>query len=409
MKIQNICALMFMATCTAAGANENNTHEETSILEREQLLGDMAGLRSSASEQGINIGVEYTSTYQSNRSVKDNSDSGYFGRLDIKTSFDLGKMGLWENGSIHAQLQAHNGGDNSLGYTGTPFTNPNTASFMGDDLFMSSLYYMHRFEQSTMLIGKIDALELMKDAPFYGGAGRTGFMNLAFAAPPSGIIPPAFLGTIINWQSDNIDWSFMLFDPTNRYSDNSFSDPFENGIAGTLTASHTRKVFGRTSNVSVSGTYTNMESRDLEHPVGEDALIPSKHNLSIQASHNLYENPNNPAQSWGVYARAAIADGNPNLIESTATFGIGGKAPFKMRQNDQWGVGYFKNNLSDPLQDTLGNIPTDKAELLDENGMEIYYSYALTPAVDITADIQYIESADDSHNVVAGFRANIRL
>ncbi|GAL28423.1 hypothetical protein JCM19239_4863 [Vibrio variabilis] len=279
---------------------------------------------------------------------------------------------------------------------------------MGDDVFLSSIYYLHRFNSSSLLIGKLDALELLKDGTFYGGAGRYGFMNLAFVAPPSGIIPPAFLGAMLNWKTENFDWTAMVFDPINRYSENSFSAPFSDGVAASLTVGHTRSVFGRSSNLTLSGSYSSAEGKDLENLFDRTASVNGKYNIRLQASHNLFESADNPAHSWGLYTRFAIADGNPNLLQRTFTAGLGGKSFIENRFNDQWGIGYFSNNLSDDLQYSLHHSPLDKS-LSDEKGMEVYYSYALTPAINLTADIQYIESLDQQNNFLFGIRANIRL
>ncbi|CAM2982616.1 carbohydrate porin [Vibrio tubiashii] len=383
----------------------NNAYAQD-ILERDRLLGDMGGLKKETESLGVYFDVEYTSVFQADNT--DDSTNTLLGRLDLKTTLNLSQMGLWNDGSLHFQVQAHHGENGQRGFVSSPYIHSNTAGFMGDDLFLSSFYYLHHFESASLLVGKIDAFELLKDGTFYGGAGRYGFMNLAFSAPPSGIIPPAFLGAMVNWKTDKLDWSAMVFDPKNRYSEDSFSNPFSDGVAASITVSHTRELFGRTSNFSVSGSYSNSEGKDLDRLFDRTAKVDGKYNFRVQASHNLFESESNPAHSWGVYARAATADGNPNALESTFTAGIGGKSFIADRHQDQWGIGYFKNNVSDELQSSL-QIEQLPSSLEDENGVEIYYSYALTPAVNITADVQYIESMDDTSNLLFGLRTNIRL
>jgi porin len=213
---------------------------------------------------------------------------------------------------------------------------------------------------------------------------------------------------MVTWNTDVFDWSAIVFDPQNRYSEDSFSNPFSDGIAASITASHSRELFGRSSNVSLSATYSNSDGKDLDQLLDVNERVEGKYNFRIQASHNLFESENDPSHAWGVYARAAIADGNPNIIESTFTAGIGGKSFIPNRYQDQWGIGYFNNDLSDELQNSLYSGPLP-IELKDESGVEVYYSYALTPAINVTADVQYIESMDDKSNLVFGIRTNIRL
>ncbi|WP_019614093.1 carbohydrate porin [Psychromonas ossibalaenae] len=384
------------------------TAQEESFLERGKLLGDVNGHRSAAENKGIKLDAEYTSVYQGAASTDESGDN--FGRFDIFASFDTEKLGLWKGGSFHTQMQAHHGQSNDFDYLGTPYIAPNTAGFMGEDLFLSSLYYLHQFESAGLMIGKIDAFELLKNADFYGGAGRYGFMNLALAAPPSGVVPPAFLGALVNWRSESINWTFMLFDPKDRYTDSGFSDPFANGLNMSLTASHTRDIAGRKSNISLSGTYSTSEGRDLSNPTDTQAISSGKYNLRVQASHNIYQSETDPSLAWGVYMRAAVADGNPNALNGTFSAGIGGNALLASRANDQWGVGYFYNDISDDFQSAIKQQNAN-FELADEQGVEAYYSYALTPAVSITTDIQFIKPAvnHDDTNILMGIRSNIRF
>ncbi len=398
---------------TEQAAAEQVTAKQEPLTERKKLLGDLGGSRPSYVEDGVNIDLEYTGVYQGSAAGTKRNESDYFGRFDIMATFDTDKLGLWEGGAFYTQVQAHHGNTQEFGfgYTGSPFVAPNTAGFFGDDLFVSSFYYAHKFDGASLLVGKLDAFELLKNAPFYGGAGRYGFMNLALAAPPSGVVPPSFLGALLNWNTDNFNWTLMVFDPKNRYTSDYLSDPFDTGVNISLTASHTRKIAGRSSNITLSGTYSTKDGQDLNNILDPDALSENMYNIRLGLSHNLYESEIDPSISWGVYLRAAIADGNPNALEGTFSVGVGGKALFPKRPMDQWGVGYFRSNLSDAAQNSINNIPVTELELVDEQGLEIFYSYEMTPAINLTTDVQIIEPTvqNDDRAVVAGLRVNMRF
>lgn len=49
-----------------------------------------------------------------------------------------------------------------------------------------------------MMLGKINAVDLIANDPFYGGWGNTRFMNVAFVAPPSGLFPPVITGGVFS-------------------------------------------------------------------------------------------------------------------------------------------------------------------------------------------------------------------
>jgi porin len=124
----------------------------------------------------------------------------------------------------------------------------------------------------------------------------------------------------------------------------------------------------------------------------------------VQFIHNLQESEE---QSWGLYLKAATADGNPNYVKATAVAGIGGRALFFGRPQDSFGLGAFYYNLSDDLQNSLDPL----VEFDDESAIEAFYNYAVTPWLYVAADIQYIDPArgDNEHALVSALRAQIRF
>jgi carbohydrate-selective porin OprB len=89
------------------------------------------------------------------------------------------------------------------------------------------------------------------------------------------------------------------------------------------------------------------------------------------------------------------------------TGGIGGKGLFSSRPNDRFGLGYFDYNFSDDLQSSIDPI----ADFDNEQGVELFYSYAFTPWLEVSADLQYLDPArgDNKGAFVGGLRARIRF
>lgn len=54
----------------------------------------------------------------------------------------------------------------------------------------TSLHFSQKAGDFSMAIGKINAVDLADNDPFYGGWGSTRFMKVAFMASPSGWLPP---------------------------------------------------------------------------------------------------------------------------------------------------------------------------------------------------------------------------
>jgi hypothetical protein len=99
-------------------------------------------------------------------------------------------------------------------------------------------------------------------------------------------------------------------------------------------------------------------------------------------------------QGWGLFGRVSFGDKETNPYKAGVSIGIGGRGIFSKRPDDEFGVGYFYNDVElARLLEVLG--VSDSAQ-----GVEAYYNWAITPAAKFTLDVQWLESAlphiDDS-------------
>ena len=78
------------------------------------------------------------------------------------------------------------------------------------------------------------------------------------------------------------------------------------------------------------------------------------------------------------------------------------------RPDDVFGLGYYYYDLSDELQSALSPL-SPRAQIDDEQGVEVFYNLAVTPWFQITADLQWIDPARAvfSHAWVGGLRATL--
>ncbi|WP_413110471.1 carbohydrate porin [Thaumasiovibrio sp. DFM-14] len=366
--------------------------------------------RNSLTDGALNINAEYTNYLQQVTSGVDDADLNTAHRLDVFLSAKTADMGLWDGGSFHSQtVYRHNNG-NDLGYlTATPTNVAYYGSKIGEP-FISSLYYMHGFENGQRLLaGKIDAIELGRNSPFYGGAGRYGFANLNFAAPPSGVTPPSFFGAMYMFQALDMNWTAMLYDPRDRYERSlDFKELFKDGANLSLSATYPMTLAGRGTAIGLSATYSTESGADWLS-IGSDVATESegKYNLRVQFSHNLAEQG---AHNWGLYLRGAIADGNPNLLSSSFSGGLGGSALFFDRPQDTWGIGYYSTSISNDMQDRAEEMGL---EIKDESGAEAFYAYQAAPWLTFTGNVQVRNtqtlSSEDNDVVVVGLRTTIKI
>ncbi len=404
-----------------------------SLGQRSRLTGDWGGFRSNLEAAGVTFDLEFTQFYQGLVSgtgrefffekgsgvqvVDDNG--GYGGRLDGFIGLDFGKLGLWKGGGLQTHLEYRFGA--LAGDLGNTFFPTNSAfefpSESPDTLVATSLYLTQQLgDRGSLLLGKINALDLLKNDLFFGGWGIHRFQNAVFAAPPSGLVPPVFYGAIANVRLDPVALSFWVYDPDDRTQDYWPTDLFAHGVTFSLTTSYATKIAGRPTTFSLTGIYTTKTGTDFSS-VSEayrSRLQPltktGSYSIQFQFSHLLHQNPSNPRQGWGLFFKGAISDGNPNYVQNSIIAGIGGTGLFPGRELDSFGIGYYYYNLSDALQDSLNDI-FRRVSFGDEQGIEVYYSIAVTPWFYLTADFQYIQPPRSTFEdaFIAAVRANIRF
>jgi porin len=391
-------------------------------LERDTLTGDWGGARSQLETEGVTFNLYFTQFYQGLVSGYGPHTFEYGGRLDGFVKLDTGALGFWKGGGLSTHLEYRFGDlPGSLGGTFFP-TNAGMAfsSDSLDTLVASSLYLSQRFgDPVSLLIGKINALDLLENDPFFGGWGIHRFMNTIFVAPPSGLVPPVFFGAITSVRLDPVTLSLWVYDPVDRPQDCWPDDLFDNGVTFYFTPSYSTEIADRPTTFSLTGIYTTKSGiefgsiADEWKPGGLEAgLEPStkegSYSIGFQFSHLLHENPSNPRQGWGVFLKGAISDGNPNYVQNSIIAGIGGTGLFRGRELDGFGVGYYYYDLTDDLQDALNSTGEDVG---DEQGVELYYSCVVTPWLYITGDLQYIEPPrkERENAVISGLRVVIKL
>lgn len=397
-----------------ASALDIYTEAEESLLNRETITGDWNGIRNQLKEKGILFDLEFTEYYQGMISG-DGYDGFDFGsRADALIKFDADRLGFWDGGGFHTHLTYRFG--KLPAFRGGALWPVSTGSILPlgneDNLVASSLYMSQRLGDSfSFLLGKINAVDLLANDPFHGGWGNRRFMNLALVAPPSGVLPPVIMGLISNYQIAPLTMTFMVYDPLDRTSDYWPDDLFSDGVNLSIGAKWTGKVWKRPSSISLTGRYSTEESIDLSELVlPPDLRTGAKdgaYNISLDFSHLLLESSTHMGEGLGIYGKAAIADGNPNPIEATFICGVAGHKIVSGRPNDTFGIGYFYYVFSSDLKSAV----TPLIKFRDEQGVEIFYSFAITPWFLVSADIQWIDpSIEASERAwIGALRANVRF
>jgi porin len=227
--------------------------------------------------------------------------------------------------------------------------------------------------------------------PFTGGEGLDKFMNLAFVAPPiwARTIPPVTEGVIAAFLGKSREpiVTVGLIDS----NDEGF---FDNGATFMWDVRLPFTPFSLPGVYSVGGEFSSITATSLDQspwvfipaldvPVAEE---DGAWTLNLTA-HQYVAQDQATKRGWGVFGMLGVTDGNPNFVKTFAHAGLAGNVPFRGRERDTFGLGYFYSGVSGDLKDTLDPF----IRLRKEQGFEIYYTFAPTGWSKLTADLQFID------------------
>ena len=115
--------------------------------------------------------------------------------------------------------------------------------------------------------------------------------------------------------------------------------------------------------------------------------------------------PGEASQGFGIFGRLGISDGKANAFHRFYSFGFGGEGMLTGRERDQFGIGYYYLDISNKLPAIV------RQRLLrgHDQGVELYYNFAVTPWLHVTPDLQIVDPAvrGTSTAVVTGLRVKV--
>jgi porin len=388
-------------------------------LERDTLTGDWGGARPWLAERGITLKPRLTQFYQGLTAGDGDHGLEYAGKADLLLSADLGKLGLWDGFSLTVHAE-YNFGESVNGRGGT-IAPVNTALFFpgmdGADAFdLSSVYLGQKFGDSVSLVlGKINVIDLAASKPFMGGAGIDSFWNITFAAPPSGTVPPYLLGAILNVRTEPATFGVWVYDPVDVVNRSGLEDPFADGVTVRGTVEFPVTIAGLGGHQGFAASYSTLPGTDLNDldellippfPPGVPGIKDTRYYFAYSFDQYFYQSQENPREGVGLFGQFGISDGNPNRLYWMAIVGVGGTGLIPGRSRDNWGVGYYYAAISPDLKDSFART----LKIRDEQGMEIFYNAAVTPWLAVGPDLQVIKpSLANDTAVFFGLRLVIRL
>jgi porin len=375
------------------------------------LTGDWGGARTDLAQNGLALRGDVTGFFQGLVTGDGPSAWDASGRYDVFADVDFGKMGLVKGLGFHVHGEGRFG-DSRPAFGGQlwPANVGGTLPLGGESFAATSLYFTQTIGKRTVLMaGKINAVDLLAGDPIFGGWGTQRFMMFPFVAPPSGVVPPTIMGGILVHKGTPISLTVMVFDPEDRTRDYFPGDLFATGVNISVGATWDGNIAGRKSSIGVTSTVSTKRGTNLEDVLLPPGLVTDdvkgSYNIALQVTHRLAESSQVKGKGLDAVVKVAIADGNPNPIQSSLVIGIAGHGMIPGRPYDSFGLGGFMYDMSNALQQSLDPV----FDFNDEQGIEGWYSLGLTPWFKLTASIQFVNPAtgDRDPAVIGGLRGNL--
>lgn len=367
---------------------------------RPTLTGDWLGVRPELAGHGIAVDGNVTQFYQGVTSGGIRQEFRYGGHADLFVNVDGQKAGLWQGlfVTLHAESVF---GQSVNGLTGAllpvsfiqAVPKPNepvtalTAVKITQALSPNFVTYF----------GKLNPFDDLMQR-YASGRGVDAFMNTAFLFNPvlARQIPYSSLGAGAAYLVDGQPVaSLTIFDSNNNSTSSGFDEFFDNGVVLVGQLTKPTCFFDRPGHQSIGFAYSNAHYSSLDRSAYLNQVITGafttpretgSQSLFYQFDQTLVTFDDDPTKSWGLFGNAGIADNNPSPVRWFANIGIGGNSPACGRPLDTFGIGYFYLGASTSLK-TLAPV---LFPIGDEQGVELFYNYAVTPWLRITPDLQVV-------------------
>jgi porin len=394
--------------------------------ERPFLSGDWGGQRDQLTEAGIRFDLIWTQVLQSVASGGIQEASAYGGKLDIPINFDLDRMGILPGALFTLRTESKHG--SSVNRDTGALLAANDVHFFPltdgeEDLLLAITefrYTQFLSERLGLFLGKI--ITLGGDVnEFAGGRGDTQFLSHSFLASSVTALmnPYSAPGAGIFWMpNEDLTVTSSIY-TSNDASTSSGFDELNEGLTWSTAVRNQYHLNALPGGMNLAfqyafgGDFTDIQGQFVD--AGEFAV--PKNSESWNAFWNIWQylSVDGPAEKrvdasngrmdlrgTGFFARAGLADRDTNPIEWSLSLGFAGRGLDLARPDDTFGFGYARTQLRE-------NFLTDSS-LVDDTGQrwEGYYSFALTPAADLTLSAQIIDPLREGVEAATVFGVRLR-
>lgn len=378
------------------------------------LLGGKDGFRERLADAGVTILADNTGFYIGNTNGGFAQAFDYAGHGDYCVLADGGKLGVYDG--LYLKLRAeHRYGETIVGNVGC-FISPTLIAdlpvYNSEELYLTNVLLTQELTDAfSVFAGKMDTLDGDMNA-FAHGRGKTQFSNMGFVFNPivGATVPYSTLGAGFVFHPEDGPMAMVtVLNSTDTTATSGFDTLFSDGMLLSAAVRLPTNFFDLPGHQLVGGTwnsrlYTSIAEAYIPYPAVPTPSFRGSWCLYWNFDQFLFVDTADATRGWGPFGRAGVADPNTSPINAFLSFGVGGNVLGRMRRDDTFGVGWYWASAS-PQIGTL--ITSQLGPVGDGQGVECFYNYALTPAVRITPDVQYVVPALRSAEpaLIAGVRA----
>lgn len=395
---------------------------------RPRLTGDWGGFRDDLARRGVRLDVDLLLTPQGVGSGGRDTGVQFWGNTEYTLNVDTGKASLWPGGFL--RIIANSGFGESVLKDSGALSVVNTAALLPtpnepDTGLMHATFMQFLSPKFGLIAGKFFTLD--GNPGEFTGNYRTQFLNGALAFPLAGALIPisAYGGGIVALPWEGVALSALALDPSGTPTNNDVTEAFRDGVMVLGSARVAIKPFDLIGHQGVQVMWSDKERFSLDQDPSNIArlvlfqrfprladpgpvlrrllerffpalLVPveplnkKSDTWAVFYSFDqyLWQPKGDPKRGIGVFFTFGASDGNPNPIQYTYSMGIGGNGVVPGRPNDNFGLGWARTDFSSDF------VPFLRQRLdlgLDhEDAIEMYYNAAITPWLNVTANLQII-------------------
>ena len=97
-----------------------------------------------------------------------------------------------------------------------------------------------------------------------------------------------------------------------------------------------------------------------------------------------------PLNGVGIFARFGYSPPEASTVTLHGSVALFAHGLCESRKYDSFGAGYYYNAISNDLKNSIKRLTFNTASVKDEMGIEIFYDFAITPAIRLIPSYQHI-------------------